>query len=364
MKKIIEKLPLDHFGKLVSQVKIDLIQGQPVCITGMPGIGLNYFLKKMEIILNDNGEKVVFLQTPLYPNNFKQIIKKVLKKELRLETDNDFFLALKKRLESQKVFFILSSLDSLILKQPTTIRFLLQLRNLNPSSFLFLTSAGPSLLTDYDRFLKLGEDLFYNVKIIPLFDLKGTKKILKNNKKNLGLSYPETTYSKIYELSKGNAAITKHLGLAVDKFSPEILKNKKTLIQFPSLRVKVDEIAQTMLKEPLKTLKKINIVNQQGEVFSPLVKKYLEVYESTHIRKIFPNLTKKERKILTYFLANKGKVLNKDKLSFLIGMKANNFSLWTIYKSISRLRTKIKQHYRITNIKGIGYQLKIIPQKI
>ena len=119
-----------------------------------------------------------------------------------------------------------------------------------------------------------------------------------------------------------------------------------------------------MLKEPLKTLKKINIVNQQGEVFSPLVKKYLEVYESTHIRKIFPNLTKKERKILTYFLANKGKVLNKDKLSFLIGMKANNFSLWTIYKSISRLRTKIKQHYRITNIKGIGYQLKIIPQKI
>jgi len=360
MKKIIEKLPLDHFGNLIPQVKKELTQGQPVCITGMPGIGLNYFLRKMEIILNDSGKKVIFLQTPLYPDNFKQVIKKVLKKELCLKTDNDFFLALKTRLESQKVFFILSYLDSLIPKQPATIRFILQLRNLNPSSFFFLTSADSSLLTDYDRFLKLGEDLFYNVKNLPLFDLKGTKRILRINKKLLNLDYPKTIYSKIYELSMGNAALTKHLGLAVDKFGPEILKSKKTLIQIPSLRVKIDEIAQLVLKEPLETLKKINIINQQGNIFSPLVKKYLEIYEPTNIKKIFPNLTKKERKILTFFLANKGKVLDKDKLSFLIEMGADDFSLWTIYKSISRLRTKIKQHYRITNIKGIGYQLKTI----
>ena len=360
MKKIIEKLPLDHFGNLVPQVKKELIQGQPVCVTGMPGIGLNFFLKKMEMFLSDSGEKVIFLQAPLYHNNFERVIKKVLKKELCFEADSDFFLALKDRLKSQKLFIILSSLDSLVPEQTSAIRFILQLRNLDPSSLFFLTSANSSLVTNYDHFLKLGEDLFYNVKVVPLFDLQGTERILNINKKLLSLDYSEKTYSKIYELSMGNAAMTKHLGLAVDKFGPEILKNKKTLIQFPSLRVKIDEIAQVILKEPVETLKKLKIINQQGDIFSPLIKKYFEIYEPVDIERVFPGLTKRERKLLAFFLANKGKVLDKDKLSFLTEMGMGDFSLWAVYKSVSRLRVKIKQHYKIVNIKGIGYQLKMV----
>ena len=49
-----------------------------------------------------------------------------------------------------------------------------------------------------------------------------------------------------------------------------------------------------------------------------------------------------------------------DNIANLMKMSDDNFSLWAIYKAISRLKPKVKNNFEIKNIKGKGYMLKKI----
>ena len=65
-----------------------------------------------------------------------------------------------------------------------------------------------------------------------------------------------------------------------------------------------------------------------------------------------------EAKVLSFIIENEDKVVSLDKLANLMKMTDANFSLWAIYKMISRLKPKVKNNFQIKNIKGRGYLLQ------
>ena len=78
------------------------------------------------------------------------------------------------------------------------------------------------------------------------------------------------------------------------------------------------------------------------------------------VKQIFSNLTKQESRLLTYLLENANAIVSIDKMAELIEMTDEDFSLWAIYKLISRLKVKIKKYFEIINHKGNGYILQKI----
>jgi DNA-binding response OmpR family regulator len=73
-----------------------------------------------------------------------------------------------------------------------------------------------------------------------------------------------------------------------------------------------------------------------------------------------PGLSKSEARLMGYLIMNKGKLVDKDKIFFLMGGKEEEFSLWAIYKTISRLKKKLKGKLEIRVIKDKGYTVEML----
>lgn len=365
MDSLYQLLPDNHFGKPMDEtIKTLIVKKRSVCIYGMPGCGLDFFLKtarsRLEKKLKNQG-KVFFFETYLYPDNIKKAIKRTLASKLSFNNSNqDFIQSVEDYLTRKKVIVVLAHAQNLITNQKNALALLLRLRNLSSDHFSVLSSCDSSIISENDRYLATGQDLFSHLIKIPPFGFQGTKRILKANQTFYGFRYPETVFRKIHRLSGGNPALIKHLGQVVDRLGKQVLSRPKVLIKTPSLKVKLNDLAQAVLSEPRETLRRIDVLDSQDKIFSPLLALYLKSYELENIVNLFPQLTKQERKILTYFIKNKNKVVDKDRISFLMGLSEENFSLWALYKAISRLKNKIKDHYQLVNFKNKGYMIQPI----
>lgn len=111
------------------------------------------------------------------------------------------------------------------------------------------------------------------------------------------------------------------------------------------------------MKYPKVTVSKLGILDENGEIRSELLKQYFRDYKEKYIEQSYPNLSELEIKLLTYLYASEGNVVSKDQLGDLMLLGNHNYSLWAIYKQISRLKPKISDRFVIENIKGKGYML-------
>ena len=75
------------------------------------------------------------------------------------------------------------------------------------------------------------------------------------------------------------------------------------------------------------------------------------------ISNLYPQLGDTETKILSFFSEKESKIVTLDNLAHLMKMSDDDFSLWAIYKLISRLKVKVKNNFNIKNLKGRGYIL-------
>ena len=360
-KNIIDRLPKSHFGSSMDKTVNLLLTGESVCVYGVPGCGRKYFIKKAISLLQKKDEDLIilFLEGQVYPKDIKKVIRQTIKKELKIEDEYDFFQEVYKKLKTKRLVIVLGHLESVINTQKSALRLLLKLRNLCSPNISVLTSCDHTLLSKKENYLKTCKTLLSTQIILPPFDLKGATTILDTNREHFGFKYPKTAYRKISILSGGNASLIKHLGKAVDDLGERILDDKKTLINHPSVRMKLDDLADVILKEDEEILKKLGILKGKG-LFSPLLSLYFKNFELKNIDALFPYLTSQEKKIFTFFLKNKGKLIDKDRINFLMGLTEEEFSLWAVYKAISRLKEKVKQIYEIKNLKGQGYILKTV----
>lgn len=360
MKDIFEVLPKNHFGSAMDKTIQALVSGESVCIYCMPGGGMHYFLQIAQRILQEDHQniKTFFFDGCLYPTGLNRVIRQTFSQKLHFDTKIDFYQQLQTFLKTQKIIILLGHVNEVLEKQPKTLEYLLKLRDFYPSRLAVLSNCDHSIIGNFNKYFSVGKTIFSNLIKIPPFDLTGTKRVLEINREILGYKFSTLAVKKIHQLSGGNPSLIKHLGKCVDEFGQQVLSRPETLINYPSLKIKLNDINEVILSEPKNVLIQTGIINENGKLFSPLVKEYLKIYELENIEEIVPCLTLQERRILTYFIKNKGKIIDKDRIFFWMGLAEEKYSLWAIYKAISRLKSKIKSNYKLRNIKDRGYILE------
>jgi hypothetical protein len=190
---------------------------------------------------------------------------------------------------------------------------------------------------------------------MPLFDLKGTKRILEINQDYFGYKVPDEATKEVYRLSGGNPALIKHLGKFVSEMGEKALNNLEFMINYPSLEIKLESVAKVIISEDRTVLEKMGIIDTGGQLFSPLVGYYLKGYEIENQKMLLPELSPREGKIFLFLLANRGTLVTKDRIGFLMNLTDDNFSMWAIYKTISRLKIRLRDKYEIKAVKDKGY---------
>lgn len=359
MKDIFDLLPKNHFGIAMDKTIQALVGGESVCVYCMPGGGMHYFLEMAQRILKEDYKEIetFSFEGNLYPTGLTKALKQSLHQKLLFDPRVDFCQQLKSYLKTKKIIILLGHANVIIEKQPKSLDFLHKLREIHPNNLAVLSNCDYSIIKDSQKYFSAGKTIFSNLIKIPPFDLAGTKKILEINREILGYKFSSSAVRKIHQLSGGNPSLIKYLGKCVDEMGKKVLSRLETLINYPSLKIKLNDINEVILSEPKEVLIQIGIINEKGQIFSPLVADYYKNYELENIEEIVPNLTPKEKKIFTFFLKNKGKIIDKDRIFMLMELSEEGYSLWAIYKTISRLKNKIKGRYQLKALKNQGYTL-------
>ena len=59
-------------------------------------------------------------------------------------------------------------------------------------------------------------------------------------------------------------------------------------------------------------------------------------------------------------MLHKGKIIDKDRIFLLMKLAEEDYSLWAIYKAVSRVKEKVKGKYKLKTLKSRGYILEEI----
>lgn len=352
---IIEKLPPDHFGKATEEIINLMLTGHSPGVYGIPGYGMNYFAKHLLLQIEKKYPKI---QSILLNLSFESNKIKILKNQLSIiinnKTVNEITMA--KYLKKHKIMIVLTEVHSP--NHPKLYNFLCALKELHQRNFTVLSVADYTLFKDTELYLENGRYLFTPLIKIDNFDLQGVRRIISLNNKEYNWNIPLDLTNKIFFLSGGNPALIYSLCMAIYYEGPRILKHTKKLLRHQPLNYRLSEIAKLIPKLTIEQQVDLGIINPNGTLFAELVSEYLKVNELEGLDKLFPDLTKTDRKILTLFIQNIDKVIDKDQLSLVLDQTADTYSEWAIYKAVARVRDKIKDRYTIKTLKGQGWRME------
>ncbi|MDD3647303.1 MAG: winged helix-turn-helix domain-containing protein [Candidatus Dojkabacteria bacterium] len=352
---IIEKLPEKHFGKITEEVLHNLLNGQCTGIYGIPGYGMDYFAKQISLLIENNYPKVkTILLNPELDNDKVKVLSKELAVFLKSTKIDE--ISISKYLKNNKIVIILSEIYNW--RHKSLFKFLSAVRELNQQSFTVLTVADYSLFKNTNKYLEIANNLFTPLRQIRNFDLSGVKRIIKINNEEYRWNTPLSLSRKILFLSGGNPALVYCICMAMYYEGEKILDHPEKLAKYQPLNFRLSEIARLITILTIEEQIQLGILNNNGTLFSELLSTYFKEIEFEGMDKLFPDLTKTERKILTIFVQNKGKIVDKDQLSIVLGQKANTYSEWAIYKAVARVREKTKDRYIIKTLKGRGWRME------
>jgi hypothetical protein len=351
---IIKKLPENHFGNMTTEVINQLLNGQCSVLYGIPGSGVDYLTKQIHYLINKNKPKVnvIFFNLNLETEKIK-----TLKNEISALIGKKGFNEknLVEYLQNNKIVIILHDVYSP--KYPEFYKFINALRNLNKDNFTILVGGNYTLYKETNKYLQHGCDIFHPLVKIPPFDLEGVKRIIKINNEQLGWNVSPKFARKILFLSGGNAALVKYISKEIESNGPKILEHKTKLAKSQPLNHRLSQIAKLIPKLSIEEQIQLGIVNNNGTLFADLLVEFLKNNEIESLDRLFPDLTKTDRRILTLFIRNQGKIIDKDQLSLILDQTADTYSEWAIYKAVARVRDKIKDRYTIKTLKGRGWRM-------
>lgn len=336
----------------------ELEKGESVCIYGMPGVGRRYFTKQLEILLNEkkNLNKILYFEPACFENDPIKLIKDQL--SVLVEPNKKSFLEnLKEYTKNHKIIIIVGYLERVNNKRKF-INFLVDIRLLHQTNIAVLTTCDYSIISSPDEFLFRSEHIADSFYRLELFDLRGTKRILVLLNDVYGWKVNLNLSGQIYRLSGGNASLIKYIAKAVDFFGEKIVYDFDQLTTYPPIKIRLEEFQQILLRQPMDVLLQMGLILDSGKPFSLLISKYFDNFKIEQLDTIYPGLTNLEKKILSFFIINKNKIINKDRIASWMKMSVDDYSLWAIYKTISRLKIKIKGNFTIFTVNGKGYILK------
>ncbi len=339
-KAYFETLPKDYFGGLYDKIAGQLTKGENVCISVIPGFGektifnyLNYNLKKDKLFHQ------IFVFDPEIENN---ALTEFADGSIAKYSNKGNLLIVRFFEQIENKTKILEKLDSIRRKNPKHLVYLVisnQEAFVNPSSHQAATTVFFS-------------ELIY---ILP-FDLVQTKKMIESLISYYGWRINQSSFNEIYKLSGGIPRLIKYL--TKELYESRIpLTNKDRLISIPQVAFQLNFMAKILITYNRKHLILLGLTNEKHNLKSSLLKYYLRNFNSDIIAKLYPQLGETETKILSFFSENESQIVSLDNIADLMKMTDDSFSLYAIYKTISRLKPKIKNNFNIENIKGRGYRL-------
>jgi len=202
--------------------------------------------------------------------------------------------------------------------------------------------------------IKETQDIFYSVRPFAYVKIRKplnyflTKSVISSRRFLNGWEIPHKFERRIYQLSGGIIGLVKYICSYLDKFHSV---HKVDLVKYPPIRDQLDDLNLVFDKLDSTNLRKLGLVDRKGSIPGELLEYYIKLKRNNY------SLSSSLKKILNLFLDRKNLIVTLDDV-YMCLHNGEDFSLWSHYKVISRLREAVKDKYEIENVKGKGYILK------
>ncbi|MCC7304093.1 helix-turn-helix domain-containing protein [bacterium] len=154
---------------------------------------------------------------------------------------------------------------------------------------------------------------------------------------------------KIISLSGGHIGLLKrvfNLAIQGKTLTPtEVLSDPAIKADLLNLELQYRTLSQA-------TCKKIGLLRDDNSVAVPLLRYFLNSIQQN----LSDTLSPLYQKLLTLFLEKEGEIVTKEEIHALMN-EEQEYSLWAVYKNISRFAKAIQKKYAIKNVSGKGYML-------
>lgn len=332
-------LPRNYFNNLYEKVSQKLVQGENVLVSSMVGCGGKTFLNLFLTLTKKDHlfKKILYFDPEIEDINLIEFVK--------MKTTN----------LSKQTLVIVNHFNETVEKRKT-LEILNRLRQPHPQRLVYLAFTLHEGITKPQEYFAQTA-IFFNLRVqIDPFTPKQTQEIIAINAKFYGWEINPKFYSQIYQLSGGIPRLVKHLckEMAEKKITTESLD---VFLATPSIFFQLDYFNSLLITLKQKQLQGLGLITVDNRIKSKLLELYFKRYKEVIAQKLYPSLTEQEAKIFSYLYKNSGEVVNLDKMGELLEMNDYDFSLWAIYKIISRLKPKIKENFEIKTLKGKGYLL-------
>lgn len=228
----------------------------------------------------------------------------------------------------------------------------------NIGQVVFFCTAGVDSVEEPLKYTAYNGVFFEHRPILKPLNQKDTKTAIDINCKYYGYKIRTSSYySKVYALSGGIPRLIKH-SLKVEEENRGSIENYDKLVKNVAILYELDYLVNLIIKSTTENLIDCGILDSKKEIKSKLLKEYYTNYISSYVLKEFPTITETEQKVLTYLYNNLRLPVSYDKICDLMNMNDYNYSLYAMYKTISRLRPKIKGKLKLKNVRDSGYILE------
>lgn len=336
-KSYIEVLPKNYFDNLYARVVKPLVRGENVLVSALWGCGGNTFPNLfLRLAKQDTSFGGVYYFDPEVAG-------------VRVEE------------WQSRIDFISKSKTVVIvpLKAGGKTEILEQLHRWKasrPEEVVFLVT------TDHEGIIKPHEytarsTVFFSERfnLLP-FDRKQTEMMMRLTCKFYGWKVEPGSEDKIFRLSGGVPRLIKHICKNISERGADI-NNLKLFLSDPGVIFEMDYLVKLLVGGGGERGQILGLVDEKGKIKSELLLEYYKKYQVQLITQLYPGLSRLEEKVLTFLYLNQGLIVGPEKIGDLMLMGENNYSLWAIYKLISRLKPKIRKNFQLKAFKGRGYML-------
>ncbi|MBD3280978.1 hypothetical protein GF389_05705 [Candidatus Dojkabacteria bacterium] len=320
------KKGIKHFQEDLNKLESLIKKGQNVCLASAPFMGDNRLIDYyFHIHKEDKNTDIHYQKTPI--SNFDRLLEDIQK------------------YKNKRTVLLFPRLG---FSDPQQIKKL--------ENFLMMDKDGKYCAISHldcevhdnpEYYFKNNGFLLSNVVIRQPYDLQKVRSDIQLRREMNGWVIDPDFEEKIYVLSGGIVGLIKRICEIIDmqgEYDMEIL------VKDLGMKVFLERLAEVYAVLDIEELKKIGLVNEEGNLKSILLKEYVDQTNPEQ------NMPEKLKVVYQLLLHNKGKLVTIDEIDFSIRGK-DDFSYWGNYKIISRLKKAIKDKYLIKNIKGKGYIL-------
>jgi len=339
MRKIYtDTLPDNYYDNLFEKVSRTIGRGENACISIMYGQGnktIYNFLYRL-ILKNKLFDKILTYDPTLTRDDPALFTDKIINKN---KSNNKLI-----------IFRFFEKVED----RKNILEKLKNLQDQNRHKITYLVIADYSAILEPIEFTANTTVFFSDCIYVPPFTFEQIKTVIGTLNEYYNWEINPKEYSQIFKLSGGIGRLVKY----ICKLSSEnkvSLSNMRDFTNNMAISFELNYLTKILIKTSRERVKTLGLTDKNNNIKSLLLKNYFKNYKMDVFNKFYPNLSSNETRILSYIQEYEGNIISIEKISQILKMSDENFSLWAIYKTISRLKTKIKKDYKIKSVRNQGY---------